>query len=61
MRRTHAGAACGELSPVGGILRWSREESEEEGAAETMYDELTTTPVPRALELLCGGGKENQE
>ncbi|KAK4807108.1 hypothetical protein QYF61_018449 [Mycteria americana] len=41
MGRTHVGEVHGELSPMGGSPP-----PEEEGAAETMCDELTTTPIP---------------
>jgi len=34
---------------------------EEEGAAETMYDELTTTPIHRPPELLGGEEVEKRE
>ena len=34
---------------------------EEEGAAETMCDELTQTPFPIPLCRSGGGGRENQE
>ena len=30
---------------------------EEEGAAETMWDELTTTPIPIPLRHCAGGGR----
>jgi len=43
---TGAGAECEEFSP------------EEEGAAETACDGLTTTSIPRSLALLGGGGRE---
>ena len=33
----------------------------EEGAAETMCDELTTTPIPIPLRHGQEGGRENQE
>ena len=61
MDGTHAGAVHEELQPVAGLileqfmedrLLWVRphtgagQESEEEGASETMCDELTTTPIP---------------
>ena len=47
MGRTHVGEVCGELSPVGGTLCWSREQCEEEGAAGTMCDELIATLITR--------------
>jgi len=50
--RTHTGKFHGELSPAGETPSLERGKSvrsllsEEEGAAETMYHELTTTPNP---------------
>ena len=57
VERTHAGAVCEELQPVGRTPRWSRGRvrsppPEEEGAAETMCDELTATPIPHGPVLL---------
>jgi len=52
VRRTHVGEVCGELSPVRGTFTLEQGKSvrsplpEEEGAAETTCDELTTTPIP---------------
>ena len=51
--RTHVGEACGELSPVRGIFTLEQGKSvrslppEGQGAAETMCNELTTTPIRR--------------
>jgi len=51
--RTHVGEAFGELSPVRGTFTVEQGKSvrslppEEEGAAETTCDELTTTAIPR--------------
>jgi len=53
MRRTHAGAACGELShmrvtdPHAGAVA----ECEEKEMAETTCDELTTTTIPHPRKL----------
>jgi len=49
MGRTHVEEVCRELSPMRGILHWSRSRvrspcPEEEREAETTWDELTTTP-----------------
>ena len=57
--RTHAGAVCGGLSPMGGTPCWSRGRvrspaPEEEGVAETMCDELIVTPIPHPPVLLVG-------
>jgi len=58
--RTRVGPVYGGLSPVGGSPCWSRGRSvsspppEEEGAAETVCDELTATLVPRPPVLLEG-------
>jgi len=52
MGRTHVGEVCGELSPIRGTFMLEQGKSvrspppEEEGAAETTCDELTTTPLP---------------
>ena len=59
--RTHVGEVCGGLSAMGGTPRWSRggvrsPPPEEEEAAETRCDELTTTPIP--LRCWRGGGRE---
>jgi len=61
--RTHVGEVCGELSSVRGTFMMEQGKSvrspppEEEGAAETMCDELTVTPIPRPpLPLRVGGG-----
>jgi len=62
--RTHAGEVCGELSPVRGTFTLEQGKSvrstppEEEGAAETTCDELTSTPIPRPPGCLGGGGRE---
>jgi len=61
---THIGEICGELSPVRGTSRWSRGSvrsppPEEEGAAETTCDELTTTPIPRPPVPLQGRKERN--
>jgi len=65
MGRTHAGEVCGELSPVRGIFTLEQGQSvrspppEEEGAAETKFDELTVTPIPHPPVLRgMGGGDE---
>jgi len=50
--RTHIGEVCDELSPTRGTFMLELGKSvrspphEEEGAAETMCDELTITPIP---------------
>jgi len=52
MGRTHAGEVCGGLSPVRGTFTLEQGQSvrspplEGQGAAETMCDELTVTPIP---------------
>jgi len=49
---THIGAVHEKLQPVGGTFTLEQGQSvrspppEEEGAAETTHDELTTTPIP---------------
>jgi len=53
------GAAHGGLSPVGRTHCWSRAEGEEsspeeDGAAETAWDELTAAPTACPPELLVG-------
>ena len=60
---THAGAVCEELQPVGRTHGEVQEvpmeglsPSEEEGAAETMCDELTATPIPYSPAHCWGGG-----
>jgi len=45
--------------PWEGLLDETGEESEEEGAAETTCDELTTTPIPCPPVLLSGKEVEN--
>jgi len=63
MGRTHIVEVCGELSPVRGTFMLEQGQSvrspppEEEGAAETMCDELTITPIP-PLPVLLGGRRE---
>jgi len=63
MGRTHVGEVCGELSPVRGTFMLEQGQSvrslhpEEEGAAETTCDELTTAPIPRPPAPL-GGRRE---
>jgi len=59
MGRTHIGEVCGELSAVRGGKSVRSLPSEEEGAAETMCDELTTTPIPRPL-CHFGGGESGE-
>jgi len=64
MGRIHVGKFCGELSPMRETSCWSGERVkspllEEEGAAETMCDELTVTPIPRPPVLLGGRRKRN--
>jgi len=62
--RTHAGEVCGELSTVRGTFMLEQGHSvkglppEEEGAAETMCDELTVIPIPIPLRRSGGGGRE---
>jgi len=61
MGRTHVGEVCGELSPVRGISRCGKSvrspPPEEEGAAETVCDELIINPIPCAPVPLSRGGK----
>jgi len=58
VRRTHIGEVCGELSPMTGTFTLEQGQSvrspppEEEGAAQTKYDELTVTPIPHPPVLL---------
>jgi len=65
VERTHFGEVCGELSPVRGTFMLEQGKSvrspppEEEGAAETMCDELTTAPFPHPPAPL--GGREEVE
>jgi len=65
MGRTHFGELCGELSPVRGTFMLEQWKSvwslppEEEGATETMCDELTITPIPQPLALLRGRRERN--
>jgi len=60
MGRTHVGEFCGELCPVSGTFMLEQGKSvrsplpEEEGAAETMCDELTITCFPRPPASLKG-------
>ena len=65
MGRTHLGEVCGELPPVRRDLTLEQGQSvrsrppEEEGAAQTMCDELTVTPIPHLpVPLGVGGGRE---
>lgn len=49
MGRSRVGEVHGGLSPVGGPLGWSTGRSpppEEEGATETICEELSTNPIP---------------
>jgi len=61
--RTHIGEVCGELSPVRGSFTPEQGKSvrslapEGQGAAETMCDELTVTPIPH-LPAPLGGRRE---
>ena len=67
MGRTHFGEVCGELSPVRGTFTLEQKKSvrspppEEEGAAETMCDELTITPIPHPPALLGGRRRNGSE
>jgi len=60
MGQIHIGEVCGELSPMRGTFTLEQRKSvrslpcEEEGAAETMSDELTTTPIPHPPAPLGG-------
>jgi len=62
MGRTHIGEVCGEVSPMRGTFMLEQGESvrspppEEEGAAETVCDELTVTPIPHPSAPLGVGG-----
>jgi len=64
--RTHVGEFCGELSPVRGTSTLGQGKCvkspppEEEGAAKTMCEELTATPIPRTPARL-GGRRERNE
>jgi len=64
--RTSAGEVCAELSLVRGIFTLEQGQSvrnpplEEEGAAETMCDELTIIPVPQPLVPLGGRRERNR-
>ena len=54
--KTHIGAFCRELYPIG-FPCWSRaKECEEEGQAERKCDGLTTAPIPHASAPLRGEG-----
>jgi len=59
--RTHFEEVCGELSPVRGTFTLEQGKSvrssrlEEEGAAETMSDELMVSPIPCLPVPLRGG------
>jgi len=63
--RTHIGEVCGELSPIRVTFTLEQGQRvrspppEEEGAAGTTCDELTTTPFPITLRRLGGGGRES--
>ena len=46
------GLLAGLVTPWEGPCAGAGEEGEEEGAAETMCDELTTTPIPHPLRCL---------
>jgi len=65
MGRIHVGEVCGEMSPVRGSFTLEKGRSvrspppEEEGAAETACDELTTTPISRPPVPLGGRGERN--
>jgi len=65
MGRTHVGEVYGELSPARGTFKLEQRKSvrslssEEEGATETVCDELTIIPIPHPPALLgAGGGRE---
>jgi len=65
MGRTHIVEVCGELSPMRGTFTLEQGQSvrsppPEEGAAETMCDELTTTPIPHPSVLLGGRRERNR-
>jgi len=47
--------------PWGGPHTGAGEECEEEGAAKTMCDDLTTAPIPRPPAMLRGRRQRNQE
>lgn len=56
---THLGAVQEDLPYISGIPCWSREEFEEEGAGETMYNGLTSGPIPFTPALLLGEGDKD--
>jgi len=64
--RTHIEEVCGELSPVRGTFMLEQGQSvrnpppEEEGAAETTRDGLTTTPIPCPPVPLGGRRERNR-
>jgi len=70
MGRTRVGEVCGQLSPVRRTFTLEQGKSvrspppEEEGAAETMCDQLAVTPISHPLVPLgvgAGGEVEKQE